>query len=61
MYQTELNIAVKSVLDILGVDIITLDVVKYRELETYINTLAMNQYCQGHDDGYSMSAGHSRK
>jgi hypothetical protein len=61
MYQTELDIAVVKVLDMLGVDINTLDVVKYKELENYLNTLAMNQYCQGHDDGYSMSAGYSRK
>jgi hypothetical protein len=61
MYQTELTIAVEKVLDVLGVDINTLDVVKYKELENYLNTLAMNQYCQGHDDGYSMSAGYSRK
>lgn len=61
MYQTELDIAVKKVLEILGVDLKSLDVVKYGELETYLNTLAMNQYCQGHDDGYSMSAGHTRK
>lgn len=61
MYQSELDSATVRVLQILEVDINTISEVKYKELESYLNTLGMQQYMQGHDDGYSMCAGYSRK
>ena len=61
MYQSELNAATVRVLQILGLDINDVSEVKYKELESYLNTLGMQQYMQGHDDGYSMSAGYKVK
>jgi hypothetical protein len=61
MYQTELDVSTKKILSILGIDINSISEVKYKELEQYLNALGMQQYCQGHDDGYSMAAGYSRK
>jgi 3-deoxy-D-manno-octulosonate 8-phosphate phosphatase KdsC-like HAD superfamily phosphatase len=61
MYQSELDSATLKILCILGIDINTISKVKYKELEGYLNTLGMQQYMQGHDDGYSMCAGYSRK
>lgn len=61
MYQTELDTATVMVLRILEIDINTISEVKYKELESYLNTLGMSQYMQGHDDGYSMHAGYKVK
>jgi len=61
MYQSELDFATVRVLQILGVDINEIPEVKYKELESYLNTLGMQQYTQGHDDGYSMCAGYKVK
>jgi hypothetical protein len=61
MYQSELDLATIRVLQILELDINSVSKVKYKELESYLNTLGMQQYCQGHDDGYSLHAGYKVK
>jgi regulator of PEP synthase PpsR (kinase-PPPase family) len=61
MYPHELDLACKSISDIFGVDKNSLGEVKYNQLKEYIEALAAVHYSKGHDDGYTLSAGYSRK
>lgn len=61
MYPHELDHACKSISEILGLDEKSLGEVKYNQLKEYIQALAAVHYSKGHDDGYTLSAGYSRK
>lgn len=61
MYPSELDTASSKLLEILGVDINVLSKVKYEEMREYLMALTAVHYSKGHDDGYSMCAGYSRK
>lgn len=61
MYQVEAEHACSKILDLLGVDIKSLDKVKYKELTEFLDVLTSVYYSKGHDDGYGMCAGYSRK
>lgn len=61
MYPHELDHACDSISKIIGVDKNSLGEVKYKQLKEYIEALAAVHYSKGHDDGYTLSAGYSRK
>jgi hypothetical protein len=61
MYQVEADHACSKICNVLGVDIKSLNEVKYKELAEFLEILTSSHYSKGHDDGYSMCAGYSRK
>lgn len=61
MYQVEIEHACSKILSLMGVDKNTLDEVKYKELAEFLDVLTSVHYSKGHDDGYGMCAGYSRK
>jgi hypothetical protein len=61
MYPHEIDHASSKVLEIVGLDKNTFDEVKYKQLRSFLEALAAVHYSKGHDDGYSLSAGYSRK
>lgn len=61
MYLNETEHACSKILNTLGVDIKSLNEVKYKELAEFLEILTSSHYAKGHDDGYGMCAGYSRK
>jgi hypothetical protein len=61
MYPHETKHAQDKILSILGLDINSIDKVKYNELGEFLSALTSVHYSKGHDDGYGMSAGYTIK
>lgn len=61
MYPHELDHACQAIMTTFELDKNTIGEVKYNQLREYIQALAAVHYSKGHDDGYAMSAGYSRK
>lgn len=61
MYPNENEYACSKILNILEIDIKSLNEVKYKELSEFLEVLTSSHYSKGHDDGYGMCAGYSRK
>jgi len=61
MYPHEIEHASSKILEILEIDINSLSEVKYKELGEFVSALTTVHYSKGHDDGYTLCSGYSRK